>query len=389
MYISESLSEIKKYRPATLRTGKEWFVEYYVYRPDTHTMARKKVMLDHIKKVSERRTYANGLIRRLNSELEKGWNPFISEESSKSYTKFIKVIDDFSRLNKKKFAEGTLRDATIRSYDSYIKKLNDYILKFKLTEMYAYNFNKDFINKYLDDVYHTQNLSSRTRDNYLKFLRVFCSFMVERDYIKTSPASAISVLGKASRGLKNRTVIPDDVKANISDFLLQNNKHYLLACHILYFCMVRPKEMTYIKIRHIDLEKSVIFIPGETAKNYKDAAVTIPIALQDLIKELKITEYPPDYYLFSHGFKPGEEKIREKQFSHYWDRHIRKALSLPMTIKFYSLKDSGITNMIRRYNDPLVARDQARHSSLDITNIYTPQDMLVANEKIKNDAVKF
>ena len=39
--------------------------------------------------------------------------------------------------------------------------------------------------------------------------------------------------------------------------------------------------------------------------------------------------------------------------------------------------------------DKLVTRDQAQHSSLDITNIYTPQDMLVANEKIKNDTVKF
>jgi len=45
--------------------------------------------------------------------------------------------------------------------------------------------------------------------------------------------------------------------------------------------------------------------------------------------------------------------------------------------------------MIRCYNDPLIAMDQARHSSLDITNIYTPQDMLGAKEKNKNDTLKF
>ncbi len=60
-----------------------------------------------------------------------------------------------------------------------------------------------------------------------------------------------------------------------------------------------------------------------------------------------------------------------------------------LNFKFNSLIDTGIINMIRRYNDPLIARDQARHCSLDITNIYTPHDMLVANEKIKNDTVKF
>lgn len=50
--------------------------------------------------------------------------------------------------------------------------------------------------------------------------------------------------------------------------------------------------------------------------------------------------------------------------------------------KFYSLKDTGITAMLRKH-DVLTVRDQARHSSIDITNIYTPQDVRAANEKLK------
>jgi integrase len=389
MYLAENLEEIKIYRPARLCTGKEWFVEYYVYNPELKIMSRKKIKLNYIDKVSDRRSFANGLIRRLNSELEKGWNPFIAEENSKSYAMLTKVMDDFMKLNRKKFAEGDIREATILSYESYFNKLTEYILKHKYTELYVYSFNKDFVIKYLDYIYNELNLSSRTRDNYLKFLRLFSNYLVERAFIKASPADSVTVLGKNKRGNKNRTVIPPDVMQKVSAYLHANNKNFLLASQILYFCMVRPKEMTHIRISHIDLERSVIFIPGETAKNYKDAVVTIPETLNALICEMGITDYPSDYYLFSHGFKPGEDHIRETLFSKYWDRTVRKALDLPMTLKFYSLKDTGITDMIRKYNDPIIARDQARHHDLSITNIYTPSDMMQGNERIKNDTRKF
>lgn len=389
MYLSENLEEIKKYRPAALRTGKEWFVEYYVYRPDTRAMARKKIMLDHIKKVTERRAYASGLIRRLNAELEKGWNPFIAEENSKSYMLLTRVQDDFMKLNRKKFAQGDIREATILSYESYSKKLSEFIQKKKYSEMYVYSFNKDFVIKFLDYIYDDLNLSSRTRDNYLKFMRLFSNYLVERGFIKVSAADSVTVLGKSKRVAKNRTVVPADTMKKVSEFLEKNNKNFLLASQILYFCMIRPKEMTHIKISHIDLERSVIFIPGETAKNYKDAVVTIPESLNTLIREMGLLDNPNDYYLFSHGFKPGTDRIRETLFSKYWDRYVRKALNLPLSVKFYSLKDTGITDMIRKYNDPLLARDQARHHDLSITNMYTPSDTMQGNERIKKDNSKF
>ena len=389
MYTSASLEEIKYYRPARLHSGVKWYIEYYIYNIELRKTVRKRIMLNNIEKISDRRAFANNLLRKLNSELEKGWNPYIAEERSGSYQLLKKVLDDFIKMNRKKYAEGDIREATILSYESYYNKFSEYIVKFKLEEIFVYYFNKDFIVKYLDYIYNELNLSSRTRDNYLKFLRLFSNYLVERGYLKESPATTITVLGKNKRAIKSRTVIPAEIIEKLSEYLLNKNKYFLLASQILYFCMVRPKEMTYIKIRHIDLERSIIFIPGETAKNHKNAAVTIPLALKSLIIELGVMEYPPNFYLFSAGFKPGAEHAKEKQFSHYWERHIRKDLELPLSLKFYSLKDTGITDMIRKYNDPIIARDQARHHDLTITNIYTPNDMMQANERIKNDPGKF
>lgn len=389
MHISDNLSEIKKYRPAKLRIGKAWYVEYYAYNPELKKMCRKKVMLNYIENLSERRIYGSGLVKRLNAELKKGWNPFINEDSSNNYILISKLLDDFIKLNRKKYADGDIRESTIRSYNSYYNKLNVYLVKQKSTEMYVTDYNKKFIISYLDYVYNDLNLSSRTRDNHLKFQRLFCNYLVERSYMNISPAASISVLGKGKRTAKNRTVIPLEIMTKVSEYLNKNNRNFLIAAQILYFCMVRPKEMTFIKIEHINVDKSTIFISGTTAKNYMDAVVTIPETLKSLLLEMKINEYPKNYYLFSGEFKPGKIHIRETLFSKYWDRYVRKALNLPLSLKFYSLKDTGITDMIRAYNDPLIARDQARHHDLSITNLYTPTDMKQANEKIKHDTRKF
>ena len=92
---------------------------------------------------------------------------------------------------------------------------------------------------------------------------------------------------------------------------------------------------------------------------------------------------PNDYYLFSDNYKPGKTEKSEKMFRDYWRYHVRKDLKLSDKYKFYSLKDTGITNMLRHY-DVLSVRDQARHSSILMTDIYTPHDIQVANELIKN-----
>ena len=63
---------------------------------------------------------------------------------------------------------------------------------------------------------------------------------------------------------------------------------------------------------------------------------------------------------------------------------MRKDLKFSDRYKFYSLKDTGITNMLRANTDVLSVRDQARHSSILITDIYTPKDIREANRLLMN-----
>ena len=137
--------------------------------------------------------------------------------------------------------------------------------------------------------------------------------------------------------------------------------------------------MCSLRIRDVSAKKKTLSLSGVNTKNGRDAVITIPNHVIELMKELDIFSKPLNYYIFGNNFRPGLEVLKARAFSLYWDKNVRKRLNLNASYKFYSLKDTGITNMIKSKTDLLSVRDQARHSSVDITNIYTPQDCKEAN----------
>lgn len=86
-------------------------------------------------------------------------------------------------------------------------------------------------------------------------------------------------------------------------------------------------------------------------------------------------------YISFNTFDPAAGKMRRKKIK---INHIKKSeRKFTPEYKFYSLKDNGITNMLRKC-DTITVRDQARHSDILMTDIYTPHDLQEANGLIKN-----
>ena len=142
--------------------------------------------------------------------------------------------------------------------------------------------------------------------------------------------------------------------------------------------------MSYIKVGDFNIAKKTLYLHGSIAKNHNDALLTLPDHVIKLMIDLRIFDSPGQYFLFSNDFRPGKERKSEKTFRDYWSRYIRTSLNLTDRYKFYSLKDTGITNMLRANTDILTVRDQARHSSILITDIYTPKDIQQANQLLLN-----
>lgn len=383
----QTIEEIKKYTPPRLHTGSEWYISFKAFDPVVGKLRLKRIKINHVKSVTERRKYAKDLIMRFSEKLIQGWNPWIEAEHGNSYLTFIDVLDAYRRFIDKMHRDNQYRSETHTCYVSYCRNMENYNKESRAPIYYIYQFDRDFCVRFLEEVYIGRDNTAFTRDNYLSFLKSFSQFCLNQNYLKVNPTDAISTLGKRSKK-KIRTLIPEHDLNRITDLLERENKYYLLASYILYYCFIRPKEMSQLRLNNFSLAKQTIFIPDEISKNKKDAIITLPAKVIHLMLDLKIFDNPTEYYLFSDGFKPGSNQRTEKQFRDYWSHHVRKPLKFPDKYKFYSLKDTGITNMLRHY-DVLSVRDQARHSSILMTDIYTPHDIMQANELIKNYEGKF
>lgn len=382
-----SIKEIIGFSYPKLYTGKEWYIGFNAFDPATGIMRRKKIKLNHIEKVTERRKFASGLIYRLSKQLENGWNPWIEAENSKAYHKFNDVCERYKNYLQKLFNDGNLREKTLYGYTSMLRMFIAWNEARKIPITYIYQFDMMLTSEFLDYIYIDRNNSIRTRNNYLTWLSTFDAYLVQHSYTKTKATEGISSIKKNS-SKKDREVIDDRDMIRLHDYLEKENKHFLLASYILHYALIRPKEMSLLHLSDFNLAKQTIFISGEISKNKKSAVVTLPAKVIRLMIDLEIFKYPGHYYLFSDNFRPGEERKSEKAFRDFWDRKVRKVLNFPKTYKFYSLKDTGITAMLRSC-DTLTVRDQARHSSILMTNIYTPQDIQDANDLLLNYEGKF
>jgi integrase len=298
------------------------------------------------------------------------------------------VSDAYRRDIAKKLQEGYIREKTARGYASMLNVMQKFNNEKPRPITYIYQFNLDFCNSFIDYIWLDKGSSGTTRDNYLVWLRSFSAFLYSKQYIQSDPTVSIKSLGK-KKGKKTRTVISPENMKLLKEYCEIKNKHYLLACYIIYYCFIRPREMSYIKLEHISVKRGTIFIPDYSSKNKKDGIVTLPDKVLKLMVELDIFKYPSSYYLFGKGMLPCENRHSDKQIRDYWSNHIRKDLNFPKNYKFYSLKDTGITDLIRSNKDLISVRDQARHYSLVMTDIYTPKDIMEANELIKSHSSNF
>jgi integrase len=376
------------YKPPRLVTGKScWYISFYSFDPVLDKLREKRIKLNHIKPIGNRRIYANELIKRINARLIDNWSPWVESENSNAYKLFSDVCEAYRAFLARQLNSDLIRPDSHRAYISYLRIIEMYNAE-KGNIKYIYQFDQSFLSRFLDYIYIDRENTARTRNNYLGFLRLFSGYLIEHQYIKTKPTEAISRIGRRNLEKKKRSVIPDSVMQKIGNYFQEKNIHMYLACRILYGCMVRPSEMSRLKIENINLEKSTILVQKKFSKNRKTESPTIPDDLKELFLELKIKEYPGNYYLFSDDCMPGKEYKHSKQFRDHWDK-MKKVLELPKEYQFYSFKHTGITDLIKCGVDLISVRDQARHYDISITNEYIPEGSQEANEKIKSNTKKF
>ncbi|MDL2262705.1 site-specific integrase [Bacteroidales bacterium OttesenSCG-928-I21] len=374
------------YYPAELKIGKIWYISYYVVNPYTGEMQRIREKFNRIKNIKERRKLARIKIRAINAKLEQGWNPLINDDT-KMFVTFTQALDTFY-----KFKEKELEESSLRSYRSFLKLILEWTNKHH-PKLYAGNFTKKITVDFMTSIRLNSKVSNSTYNNYLRFYRTLFSWLQQHSYVAKNYFTDIPKISK-KKIKKTRRALTRAELTNLVEYLENENPRYLCVCLLCYYCLLRPNDIVNLKKENFDFERHIVSISENWTKNDNDSYRVIPKAMDKYLKCLDIEKMNTKNYIFSQNwtFELGQKQMDSRKIGRYWDKRIRPACDFGKDLQFYSLKDTGITNLMADGISPVFVQGQADHSSLEITNKYahkrTPEGFEQIREMAKDVKLK-
>ena len=364
-------SEVLDFTYPKLHTGKSWYIDFFSYDPATEKMRRKKYMLDGIPKVRDRRKRAVEMIESILRRLRSGWSPWVNVNDNRGYTSLEEAFAKYE-----KYLDKLPKAKTRHNYSSRLNVLREYIAQLVLKPKYAYQFDTTFVTDFLDWLYLDREVGGRTRNNYRGWCSSLAAFFIEREYLAANPVTKIK---KVPVTAKKRQPLSEAMLHSLKKLLKEGQPMFLLACMMEYYTMIRPEELTNLRIGDISLKEQSVFVSSEFSKNKRDGKVGLNEELIKMMVDVGLFKYPNSYYIFGDKLKPGTVKASSEIFRRQW-QHVKKALRWGDEYQFYSLKDSGIRDLANA-KGIVVARDQARHTDISTTNKYLQgRDMPVHDE---------
>lgn len=375
-----------KYIPARLTEGREWFISYYVLYPPTGELRRKKVKLNRISSITERRKIARKLMIEINEKLHQGWNPFVENAAPKSFHKLQDAIKTYLEVQQKE-----LEQRSIKSYTSFVNTLYLYMEKIGASQdIFVYQFDRNVASDLMLAIKRNPKVSPRTYNNYLMFFKSLFNWMKSYNYVSANPFEAIRPISKKFTKA-HRQLFSPEMRAQLKEYLERENPRYFIACLLCYYCFLRPIEISWLRVGDINFKTQTVRVRAEHAKNDNDSFRTIPDVMIPYLLDMDWS-IPSDHYLFSGDkkgcFFSGKEHLEPIYIAKYWIK-VREHFGWPKEVQFYNLKHTGITNMLADGVAPNYVQGQADHHSLAMTTIYAATQTPQSQSDIQKKASAF
>lgn len=348
------------YVPAQVADGKITRVFYYAKNPLSGKLERVVVKCNRVRRKAERLKYARTVADNINSRLREGWNPFVDRIAAGEYTVLSEGITQF--VNEK---SRELRKDSVRSYRSLCDAFLGWLKGQGCEGGYICMFTEVFARRYMDWVAANPAVGSRTYNTYLKFQRTLFNWFIERHYATENPFQNIKVKRVDE---KRREALPVEVKEQIRAYVERHGmREWDVVMQLCYRCFIRPKEIMMLRVEDVDTDGWLLTVPAGVAKNHRQRVVAIPEDLRPFFGRLE--GLPKTYYIFSTGYRPGRVLKDTRDVGKTWNE-MRRELGFEKCYTFYSLKDTGITEMLEAGVPAKLVKELADHHSLEMTERY-------------------
>ena len=256
--------------------------------------------------------------------------------------------------------------------------------------MFVYQFDKSVAAEIMLTLKRNPKIAPRTYNNYLMFFKSLFNWLKSFSYISVNPFENLRPMPKKLTKAHKELFTPE-MRRDLKEYLERENPRYLVACLLCYYCFMRPKEISWMKLGDINFKTQTIRVWEDYAKNDKTSVRTIPDVMMPYLLALDWS-YPSDYFVFSGDkkdrFFAGKTHLEPIYIAKYWIS-VREHFGWSKKVQFYNLKHTGITNMLADGVAPNFVQGQADHQSLEMTGNYAATQTPVSQEDIRKKASAF
>ncbi len=264
--------------------------------------------------------------------------------------------EELNRIEKRlNLLASTYREATRKVYKSAFKIFRKYVEPRGLEKKTMEDF-------FWEELTTVRKLAPKSFNWYLSVIKQFLGWVDKAHLLK-----------EIKKRTENPTPAAYFTKKQIyflMNYLSKHDDELFFFVHFLYFCFLRPKEISLLKVGHIILEEKKILVLASIAKNKKQQYITIPDAFFHFL-ERKIKNRNPNEFVFytKSAYKPMGVSYMSKRH-----RIILKKIHMDTTrYKLYSWKHTGAVAATLAGVHIKQLQTQLRHSSLDQVDQYLRQ----------------
>ena len=276
---------------------------------------------------------------------------------------FSKQIEDFVEFLsvEKNYAENT-----ISSYERDLLKFSSFLNKKGFNDFKE--IDSDALNLFIMEL-RNAGTSGKSLKRYLSSIRVFFTFLMERDGLEINPALSIKT-PKIERDLP-KTIDFDDLKKMMT---IKSSKYKelrsVLMIELLYSCALRVSELVGINLEDIDMNEGFVKVMGKGGKaRFSPMGQTTIEVLKRYVKQR------PNCNTDALFINQKSLRISTRTVQNIVKN---RALEVGVSINVHPhmLRHAAATHFLQSSHDLRTVQEFLGHKSIKSTQVYTHLDFL-------------
>lgn len=352
------------YEPASLKRPKksDWYVSFYVWsQKQGKVLRRKRVVTGTTKK--EQRESAAKLIEEINFLLKNGAHiDPVNQLRNNGGVPLVVAMDEYMQEKR-----STLKEQSVTTYEKWCRYFISFLTHADLVHINIEDFNNEHASDLRKHALNTLKMGNKAYNTYKGFVSGF--FIYSKPIYKL-PGNPIAdtlhnLPTKTSKHLAYNETQIAEYKDACDELELPELWFFV---RMIYYTFCRPHEELR-KMQVGDIKDDHIMIYAETSKT-NHRTVMIPPGLEKIFIEWSIRSYPPHFYVFSHGYKPGPTMI-SRLFMYEKHRKVTAKMSIDKKgYDIYGWKHTGVIALYKVTKDLMLVKEQCGHTDVRQTVEY-------------------